>query len=109
MSKEKGTFFRKLVVSTFLLALTLFVYVFTLQEIKTLNKNREKKLELLKSKQSAIEQRKIEIQKLSAEDRIVKIASDSLGLVRSLKPFDVINVDRRKIEQIKRILEDKYE
>ena len=88
---------------------SLFVYVFVLQEIKTLGKERTEKEEILLEKINKANARLVTVQQFSAEARITKIAKDSLGLIRKGEEFDRVSVDGYKIEQIKKIVNEKYE
>ena len=51
----------------------------------------------------------VEVQKLTAEDRIVEIAKDRLGMVRIKNSVENIYLSNLKINQIKRIVDSKYE
>jgi hypothetical protein len=50
-----------------------------------------------------------DLKSLQSEERIVRIASDSLGLVRSLKPFDEIIIDNNRVKQIEKIVNEDYD
>ncbi len=58
-------------------------------------------------------QRKIkltaEYQTVTSEDRIFKIASSELGLIRNLEASVIINYDNNKVEEINEELKRKYE
>jgi cell division protein FtsB len=58
-------------------------------------------------------QRKIKLtaehQTFSSEDRIVRIASTELGLIRDLEAPVIIKYDQEKVEEINRELELKYD
>jgi cell division protein FtsL len=51
----------------------------------------------------------VEIQKLSAEDRIVKYAIENLKMKRPVDNLESINVSREQIQQIEKILNNKYD
>jgi cell division protein FtsL len=88
---------------------TLFVYEMTLAEIEVMNKDKIKLSEIFNEKKNIIETKQVEVQKLSSEERIIRIASDSLGLIRSRSPFEILNVDKSQIEQLEKIINSKYE
>jgi hypothetical protein len=84
--------------------------VFLISEIDLL-KNQEQNLRIsLKVLNDKIE-RLVEndLKSLQSEERIVRIASDSLGLVRSLKPFDEIIIDNNRVKQIEKIVNEDYD
>ena len=86
-----------------------FLYLILQTEIKFLYKEidqKEKELEVL---QSRLETELVEIQKLSAEGRIVEIAKTRLGMVRISNSVENIYLSNLKINQIKRIVDSKYE
>ncbi len=86
-----------------------FLYLILQSEIKFLYKEidqKEKKLEVL---QNRLETELVEIQKLSAEGRIVEIAKDRLGMVRINNSVENIYLSKLKINQIKRIVDSKYD
>lgn len=92
-----------------LAAITIFIYVAVLNEIKNLNKEKLNKTEILIGKQNRIEALNVEIQKLTAEERIVKYAIDSLQLVRPKEILESIIVSKEQINQIEKILKEKYD
>ena len=93
----------------FLIAMIMFVYVMIFSEIKNLNLEKLRKTELLNERKNKIELTKVERQKLMNEDRIVKIASDSLGLIIAPEQYETINVSKNQIKQIQSIVDEKYE
>jgi hypothetical protein len=50
----------------------------------------------------------VEVQRLSSETRIVKMAKE-MGLVRSTKQYEIIYIDNDQIIQVNRIVNSKYE
>ncbi|MEW6196085.1 MAG: hypothetical protein AB1521_13115 [Bacteroidota bacterium] len=87
----------------------LFVYVATLTEIKNLNKERLNKIETLNERQNRIESKMIEIQTLTAEDRIVGIAMDTLNMIRPKNNLETIKVSKDQIKQLEKIVSEKYD
>lgn len=90
-------------------ALLLFTYVVTLTEIKRINKEKIYKQQVLNERKNRIEAKVVEIQKLTSEDRIVKFAQDSLGMVRPNDNLDAIQVSKEQIKQIEKLVSDKYD
>lgn len=90
-------------------ALVLFTYVVVLTEIKRFNREKITRQEMLNEKLNRIEMKMVEIQKLTAEDRIVKIAQDSLGLIRPEENLEIITVSKEQIKQIEKIINEKYD
>ncbi len=91
------------------IAVLLFLYVAVITEIKNMNKVRLNKIEKLNEEQNRIEAKMVEIQKLTAEDRIVKIAQDSLGLIRPKENLETIRVSKDQIQQIEKLVNEKYD
>ena len=86
-----------------------FSSLFLKAEIKILSKEiyqKEKKIEIL---QNQLEGRLVDVQVLSAESRIVEIAKKRLGMVRINSAIENVFVNKLKVEQIKRIVDSKYE
>lgn len=91
------------------IASILFIYVATLTEIKNLNKEKLNKIETLSERQNRIESKMVEIQKLTAEERIVKIAVDTLKMVRPKDNLESIKVSKDQINQLEKIVNGKYD
>lgn len=107
--KNKNSFSKYLITIIILVAAFLFGYIYLMEEVKVQGRIRIRKEEELIGKRDKLEAKLVEVQQLSSEERIVKIAVDSLGLIRSLKPFETITVSKREIRQIKEIVEKSYE
>lgn len=100
----------KIFISIVIAAATIvFIYVAVLSEIKNMNKERLNKIESLNERQNRTQALMVEIQKLSAEDRIVKYAIDNLKMKRPVDNLESINVSREQIQQIEKILNNKYD
>jgi hypothetical protein len=78
-------------------------------EIKRMNKEKLTKREILNEKNNRIEMKTVDIQKLTSETRIVKIAQDSLGLIRPNQNLEIIIVSREQANQIEKLLNEKYD
>ncbi|MBU0559073.1 MAG: hypothetical protein KJ799_06330 [Bacteroidetes bacterium] len=109
MSVKKNSFLPNLIAGSAIIFFALLIYLLSLTEIKSLNKEKD----LLEAKRAGqmneVEMKLVEIQKLSAEDRIVTYAKENLGLIKSEKSFDVITIELSKIEKVERIINSKYE
>ena len=106
---QKSLFFLNLMFTSIIIAMVFFSYLFMVGNIKVLNKNISRTSESLKEMHNRVEAKLIDIQKLSSEERIVKIASDSLGLIRAVEPFEIITVSPAQIQRIEKILSSKHE
>ncbi|MDQ7815392.1 MAG: cell division protein FtsL [Melioribacteraceae bacterium] len=90
-------------------ATIVFIYVAVLTEIKNMNKERLNKIESLNEKQNRTQALMVEIQKLSAEDRVVKFAIETLKMERPVDNLESISVSKEQIQQIEKILNNKYD
>lgn len=91
------------------IAVVLFLYVAVITEIKNMNRERLTKIEKLNEEHNRIEAKMVEIQKLTAEERIIKIAQDSLGLIRPKENLETIQVSKEQIKQIEKLVNEKYD
>jgi len=94
---------------TISIAFILFLYVAVITEIKNMNRERLTKIEKLNEEHNRIEAKMVEIQKLTAEERIVRIAQDSLGLIRPKENLETIQVSKEQIKQIEKSVNEKYD
>lgn len=97
------------IIITFSVAVVLFLYVATINEIKNMNKTKINRIELLSEKNNRIQQKIVDIQKLTSEDRIVTMAIESLGLIRPKQNLEVLLVSRKQIDQIEKLVNEKYD
>lgn len=95
----KGASLKIFIVIIVGLAISIFTYVAILNEIKNLNKEKLNKTEVLKEKQNRIEALNVEVQKLTAEDRIVTFAIDSLGMSRPKEILESIFVSKEQLNR----------
>ncbi|MBU2494410.1 MAG: hypothetical protein KJ571_17440 [Bacteroidetes bacterium] len=109
MNKDKGPFLKIFIAAAIPIAASLFIYVLVTQEIKSLNKEKINKEELLLEKINKVNQKMVAVQQLSSEARITTIAKESLGLIRKGEEFDKIRIDKYKADQIEKIVNEKYE
>ncbi|MBN1299737.1 MAG: hypothetical protein JW995_00850 [Melioribacteraceae bacterium] len=106
---RKNAFLSELTISLMIFIGSLFVYLFSLNEIKRFNKEIDTLQSLLREKINQKELYTVEVQRLMSEDRIVKIASDSLGLVRSGTIYKSIFVDEAQLARVNEIVNRRYE
>lgn len=91
------------------IALVVLLYVFIISEIKRINREKITKQEILKDKKNRVEMYSVEIQKLSTESRIEKIAQDSLGLIKPKNNIEILQVPKNQIDQIEKLIKEKYD
>lgn len=108
-SKSKGILASLILFVLLPLVVVIFGVLFLRAEIKILYKDiyqKEKEVEIL---QNQLEARLVEVQKLSAEERIIEIAKQKFGMVRIFSPVENIFVSELKIKQIQKIVDSKYD
>jgi hypothetical protein len=93
---------------TITLTPVLFTYLFTLQEIKEMNAQKNKYFGELRGKENLLEIRKVEYQKLTSEDEVVKKAKEKFNLVR-IDRLDKISINKNKINNLKKLVAKKYD
>lgn len=86
----------------------LFTYLFTLQEIKELNAEKNIHLEELREKENKLEMKKVAYQKLTSEDEVVRKAKEKFELIR-IDHLDKISINKNKIENLKKYIARKYD
>ena len=107
--KKKNSFLPMLLMTLLVLIGSIFIYLFSVNEIKAMNKEKNSLVEKLTERTNRLGSRIVEVQKLSSEIRIVKIAKEKLGLIRSTKKYEIIKIDNDQIDQVNRIVNSKYE
>ena len=107
--KKKNSFIAMLLSTLIVLIFSIFIYLFSVNEIKAMNKEKNSLVEKLTERTNRLGSRIVEVQKLSSEIRIVKIAKEKLGLIRSTKKYEIIKIDNDQIDQVNRIVNSKYE
>ena len=50
-----------------------------------------------------------ESQYLSSEERIIKIAQEDLGMIRRTEPEMILSISKDKVDEISKVLNEKYE
>ncbi len=107
---NKGSFLKNLIFLFALACIWVFPHLFLSSEIglaTTKERNLQANLKVLNDKIERLMEK--DLRTLQDEQRIVRIASDSLGLVRSLKPFDEIIINGNRIKQIEKIVNEEYD
>lgn len=105
----KGTKLSKFIFIVVAFAFVLFAYVVLLSEIKRMNRAKISKQEALNERINRVEVKMVEIQKLTSENRIVRLAQDSLGLIRPDENLETITISKDQINQINKLINDKYD
>lgn len=108
MRKKSSSFFKNISLVLITVTPLLFAYLFTLQGVKELNAQKNKKLEELREKENKLEISKVEYQKLTSEDEIVGRAKNKFDLVR-IDHLDKISINKNKIENLKKFISKKYD
>jgi len=94
----------------FLIAFSaLAVRLYSISQIKMMTKEEDLLIQRINETRDRIDDYLVKIQKLSSEERIVKIAREKLGLVKPLKPMEKIEINLSLINRIKKIVNEKYE
>jgi hypothetical protein len=106
---KQGSSIRSFIILIIIAAVILFVYVASVTEIKSMNKEKIIKLELLNEKMNRLETKLVDVQKLTSEERIVKFAQDTLGLIRPTENLDSIIISKDQADQIEKMLKEKYD
>ena len=105
----KGTKLSRFIFVVVTFAFFLFSYVVLLSEIKRMNREKISKQEALNERINRVEVKMVEIQKLTSENRIVKFAQDSLALFRPSENLETITISKEQIDQIQKIINEKYD
>lgn len=106
---KKGSSLKSFIVIITAVAILLFTYVASVTEIKRMNRQKISKQDSLNVKLNLVEGKMVEIQKWTAEDRIVVYAQDSIGLIRPSDNLETISVSKDQVKQIEKLLNQKYD
>ena len=106
MNFSKLTSFIILVIAA---ALILFSYVVLLSEIKRMNRDKITKQEALNERINRVEMKMVDVQKLMSEDRIVRFAQDSLRFMRPVDNLETITISKEQVNQILKMINEKYD
>lgn len=105
----KSISLKNFLVIVFIIACLLFIHVATVSEIKNMKREKITKIEQLNEKLNKIEMMTVERQKLIAEDRIVTIAKDSLGLILPEKEMESLKISKEELKRIEKLVKEKYD
>jgi cell division protein FtsL len=105
----KGSSLKNFIAIVVIISLVLLGYVIVRSEIKRINREKITKQDMLNERFKRIETMLVEVQKLTSEEVIVKIAQDSLGLIRPSENLEMISVSKDQIKQIEKLLNEKYD
>lgn len=105
---NKNKFLKNFITFFGFTVVVLFVYVILLTEIKSMVKNRVTRQEELNEKKNRIEMMQIEVQKLTAQERIIPIAQDTLGLDKPGMDIDSLSVDKKQLDYLINKINGKY-
>ncbi len=89
--------------------IAIFIRIANVKSLKLATREKARLIEQTKVLQSEIDDLLIEKQKLTAHDRIEKIAKEKLGLVPNLSVNEKIIINKKELDYIKRIVNEKYE
>lgn len=92
-----------------LITLIILSYIGLNLEIERLKRENLKLEEILSAERNKNVELKVQKQKLQSEELIISTAESRLGLNKFQEPFTIIEVDQNKIEQIKGIINSRYE
>ncbi len=106
---KKGSSLKSFIVIITAIAVLLFTYVATVTEIKRMNRLKISKQDSLNVKLNLVEGTMVEIQKWTAEDRIVVYAQDTIGLIRPSDNLEIISVSKDQVKQVEKLLSQKYD
>lgn len=109
--KAKGSnIFKNIIVIIVYIAFIISVFVYLRTDIKNMNLQKDSLQTVINANNDLIEVLLAEdIQSLTAEQRITRIAIDSLGMTRSKDEHGKLILTNQQIEQIEKIVEQKYE
>lgn len=105
---NKNKFLKNFIAFFGFTVIVLFVYVILLTEIKSMVKAKVTKQEELNEKKNKIEMKQIEIQKLTAEERIIPIAQDTLSLLKPGADIDSLMIDKKQLDYLINKINGKY-
>ena len=84
-------------------------YVAVRQECERLTKEKVENQKALDSKLTEQVNLIADVQSNSSEERIVKIASEELGMIKRTEPEILLKVSKEKIDNVEEALKEKYE
>jgi hypothetical protein len=105
----KNKFLIQLVVGFVFFAVILSIYIVSSLEIRKLTQQQVIMEDSLKLVSEKMNEKLIELQKLSSENRIVKIAIDSLKLEYNNEGLIEINISKNKVKSLEKRINSIYE
>lgn len=102
---KKGFYFYLLMILVF----SISIYVFNLQKVKSLYNVKNSKEEDLRKQLNEYNRVLVAYQQMSSEERIVKFATDSLGLIKSDSEFDKLIMNDYELKELLEKAGDKYD
>ncbi|MFH1197752.1 MAG: hypothetical protein V1720_18775 [bacterium] len=110
MKEKNSNVFKHVIIIIMYAAFIFSTFVYLRNDIKNLNLQKDSLQAVINSENDQIEILLSEdIQSLITEPRIVRIASDSLLMVRAAGEFGSLPVNKKQVEQIETIVNQKYE
>ncbi len=106
---KKGSSLKNFIVIITAVTILLLTYVGAVTEIKRINGLKISKKDSLSVKLNLVEGRMVEIQKWTAEEKIIVFAQDSIGLIRPSNNLETITVSKDQIKQVEKLLSQKYD
>lgn len=82
--------------------------MFLIKEIKDLNGVKNKSIEVLREKENKLEIKRVQYQKLTSEDEVVRKSKEKFDLVR-IDHLDKIHINKNKINNLKKYIAKKYD
>jgi len=106
---KQGSSLRKFIMGVTLVSMVMFVHVILITEIKRINSNKITKREILNGKLNLEKAKFVDVQMLTSEERIVKFAQDYLSMIRPTENLEIIAVPKDQIQQIEKLVNEKYD
>lgn len=106
---KQGSSLKKFIVGLTIISLVMFIHVILITEIKRINSEKITKREILNGKLNQEKARFVNVQMLTSEERIVRIAQDSLSMIRPDVNLESIVVSKDQVKQIEKLVNEKYD
>src|ERR1035437_3252715 len=103
---KQGSSLKNFILGVAIISLIMFAHVLLITEIKRINSEKIKKLEILNGKLNVEKAKFVDVQMLTSEEKIVKFAQDSLALIRSKENLEIITVHKDQINQIEKLVNE---
>ena len=106
---KQGSSLKNFILGVAVISLIMFAHVLLITEIKRINSEKIKKLEILNGKLNVEKAKFVDVQMLTSEEKIVKFAQDSLAMIRQKENLEIIVVPKDQINQIEKLVNEKYD